>query len=136
MRTGKIAINGKEYLLCFSARTMRNFSERYGGLENMDKVMTDGTEVEQLDESIWQLKEMLEAGNRYAKLEGLENPEPPSTEDLYDLCDIGDFTKMKERIFESITESNKREVEVEQGKEKNATTTQKDSHLGGTYGMD
>ena len=33
MRTAKIEINKKEYLLCFSARVMRDCSERYGNAE-------------------------------------------------------------------------------------------------------
>ena len=36
MRTAKISIDGREYLLCFSARVMRACTERYGGVESID----------------------------------------------------------------------------------------------------
>ena len=45
MRTAKIKINKKEYLLCFSARVMRDCSERYGNAENIGKALTEGTET-------------------------------------------------------------------------------------------
>ena len=71
MRTAKIEINKKEYLLCFSARVMRDCSERYGNAENIGKALTEGTEVQKMDESFWLLSAMMDAGAKYAKVEGI-----------------------------------------------------------------
>ena len=77
MRTAKIEINKKEYLLCFSARVMRDCSERYGNAENIGKALTEGTEAQKMDESFWLLSAMMDAGAKYAKVEGISTP-PPS----------------------------------------------------------
>lgn len=123
MRTGKIEINKKDYLLCFSARVIRACSQRYGSVDKIGDALTEGTEIEIMDECFWLLSTMMDAGARYAKLEGIENPTPLSFEDLYDLSDLLDLAMAKERIFETVAEGNKREVEVEP-EQKNAETAQ------------
>lgn len=135
MRTGKIEVHGKEYILCFSARVVRACSERYGGIERIGNVLTEGTQAEQMDESFWLLEKMMEAGARYAKLEGLENPTPLSFDDLYDLCGMDDLAEMKTSIFETVSNGNGRSVEVEPEKGKNAEATLQESLLSGTSGM-
>ncbi len=136
MKTGKIEIGGKEYLLCFSTRVMRACSERYGGIGNIDKALLEGTEARMMDESFWLLAAMMDAGARYARLEGIETPPPLSYDDLYDLCGVDDLLGMKTKIFETVANGNEREIETEQEKGKNGETTQTDSVQGGTSGMD
>lgn len=123
MRTGKIKINNKEYLLCFSARVVRECSERYGSIDRIGDVLTKGSEIEKLDESFWLLATMMDAGAKYAKLENIENPEPLSYDNLYDVSDLLDLSMAKEHIFKTISDGNKRNVEVEQER-KNAETAQ------------
>ena len=124
MRTGKITLNNKEYLLCFSARVVRDCSERYGSVEKIPDALTNGTEVEVLDECFWLLERMMNAGARYAKMEGLENPMPLSAEDLYDACDFIDISNMKASIFETVSNGNERKVETETEEGKNTEATQ------------
>jgi hypothetical protein len=124
MRTGKIEINKKEYLLCFSARVIRACSQRYGNVDKIGDALTKGTEIEIMDECFWLLSTMMDAGARYAELEGMENPKPLSYDDLYDTSDLLDLATAKERIFETVAEGNKREVEVEPDR-KNAETAQR-----------
>lgn len=123
MRTGKIVINKKEYTLCFSARVIRACSQRYGAVDKIWQALSKGKEIEQLDECFWLLSTMMDAGARYAKLEGFENPEPLSVDDLYDVSDLLDLSAAKERIFETVAEGNKREVEIEPDR-KNAEAAQ------------
>lgn len=123
MRTGKIDVNGKEYLLCFSARVIRDCSQRYGSVEKIGNALTEGTEVEIMDECFWLLATMMYAGARYAELEGIENPKPLSFDDLYDLSDLLDLAEAKERVFETVANGNKRNVEIEPER-KNAGATQ------------
>lgn len=123
MRTGKIEVNKKEYLLCFSARVIKECSKRYGSVDKINDALTKGSEVEIMDECFWLLATMIGAGARYAELESIENPAPLSFDDLYDLADLLDLSVAKERIFETVTGGNIREVETEPDR-KNAEATQ------------
>ena len=113
MRTGKIEINKMEYLLCFSARVIRECSKRYGSVDKIGDALAKGTEAEIMDECFWLLATMMYAGARYAKLEEIENPSPLSYDDLYDLSNLLDLSTAKERIYETVSEGNSREVEIE-----------------------
>lgn len=136
MRTGKIEINGKEYLLCFSTRVVRACSERYGGVENIDKALMQGTEANMMDESFWLLATMMDAGARYAKLNGIETPPPLSYDDIYDLCGVDDLMGMKTKIFETVASGSEREIDTELENEKNGETTRQSFMSGGTSGTD
>lgn len=135
MRTGKIEIGGQEYLLCFSARVVRACAERYGSMESIDKALMSGTEAEMMDESFWLLAVMMDAGARYAKLNGLEAPSPLSMDALYDLCGMDDLFQMKARIFETVTNGSERRIETEE-EGKNARTTRQNSVSSGMSGTD
>lgn len=126
MRTGAIVINKKEYVLCFSARVVRACTERYGSIENIDKYLLEGTETQTMDESVWLLEQMIVAGDRYAKQEGIENPAPLTYDEIYDLCGLDDLMGMRTKIFDAIANGNERKVEVEgdAADEKNMMTTQ------------
>lgn len=123
MRTAKIKINRKEYLLCFSTRVMRDCTERYGGIEKIGEALSGKDMVKMLDECFWLLAQMMAAGAKYAAVEGLPNPEPLSIDDLYDLCSVDDMLDMKTHIMETISEGSRREIEVEAEKEKKPKAT-------------
>lgn len=130
MRTGSITINNKEHILCFSARVVRACSERYGSIDNIDAHLLDGTETQTMDESVWLLEQMMAAGDRYAKQEGIENPAPLSYDEIYDLCGLDDLMAMRAKIFGTIADGNERTVEVEPtGDEKNMPATQQEKPL-------
>ena len=121
MRTATITLNGEDHLLCFSARVVRNCTERYGGMEKLDEVLSAG-DVRSFDEALWLLAEMMTAGDRYARQNGTANPSPLSVDDLLDLCDISDFAHMRAKIRETIVSGRATNVEVEP--QKNAVATQ------------
>lgn len=123
MRTAKIKINKKEYLLCFSTRVMRECAKRYGGIEKIGEALSGGDTAEMMDECFWMLAQMMAAGAKYAAVEGIPNPEPPSCEDLYDLCGVDELLDMKSHIMRTISEGSHREVEIEPEKGKNAEAT-------------
>lgn len=136
MRTGKIEINGKEYLLCFSARVVRDCVERYGNTESVFQALSEGTEIEQMDESFWMLAKMIDAGARYARLEGIENPQPLDQDALYDIFGVDDLLEMRTKIMGTVVGGSEREIETEQETGKNGETTRQDLVSGGTSGMD
>lgn len=121
MRTARITIDGAEHLLCFSARVVRACTERYGEMGGMDEALTSGSPVQAMDEAVWMIATMMDAGDRYAKLNGLDNPPPLTAEELLDVCDLGDFTQLTSKITETITNGKTPTVEAEPAKNAKAT---------------
>lgn len=119
MRTGSISINGKTYMLCFSARVMRDCVERYGDITGIDNALSDGTDIEKFNESLWLLSKMMEAGEKYARIEGLENPKALTEDELLDCLDIDSMSDMAAGIKKTIVNGNNREVTTTEPKGKN-----------------
>lgn len=124
MRTARIEIEGREHLLCFSARVVRAVTERYGGVEAIDGALSGSEPVRVLDEAVWLLATMMDGGARYAKLNDIDNPPALTADELLDVLDISDFGRLKDKIAETIT--NGKSVNVEAEPPKNAKTTQAD----------
>ena len=119
MRTGKVEINGKEYLLCFSTRVLMALEERGGSSEAELQRIMDEHKVSDL---FWLLEKMIDAGDRYAKLEGIENPGTISGDNLIDLVGVDDYETMFQSIVGAVAAGNTPEVKV---KTKNAETPAK-----------
>ena len=75
MRTATININGEERLLCFSMRAIMAVNDRYGGVEQIGSALSGDDVTHNLQEAIWLISTMLEAGARYAALNGMDNVE-------------------------------------------------------------
>lgn len=129
MRTVKLPIAGKERILCFSVRVMRACSERFGSFSGIYKAMAADNETERLDSVIWLLAELMKAGDRYAKANDMENPAPLSADDLLDHCDVADFVQLRGVITQAISAGSQTNIEVEPGK--NGEATQEKHHLSG-----
>lgn len=125
MRTAKITLNGEDHLLCFSARVVRNCTERYGAIEGINAALSTDDTVKALDESMWMLSQMMEAGARYARMNGIENPEPLDVDGLYDCCDMNDFAGLRGKIMETISNGQRATVEAEPPKNVGATREEK-----------
>ena len=110
MRTAKMSVDGREYLLCFSGRVIRNVTEKFGSLLAMYEAFGQEEQEKSLDAAVWVLSQMIQAGDRYAKLNGLENPGKLSFDDLYDLFDINDFTGIYSKIKETIRSGKQQTV--------------------------
>ena len=139
MRTATIRLSGRDYPLCFSTRVVRACTERYGGVDKISAALDASGPVSVLDESLWLLAAMLDAGARYARLNGQECPPPPTQEALYDLCGMDDLGRLRANIMETMTRGQSRTVEVEPPKNAVATQdgagTEGPSALSGTSGM-
>lgn len=123
MRTATIRIDGQRHLLCFSTRVIRAVTERYGDVAKLYEAISTEDPVHNLDESIWLLAAMMDAGGRYAQMHGLDNPAPLTAEQLYDACDISDFAQLRLSIMETVTNGQKTHVEVEPPKNGEAAGT-------------
>ena len=113
MRAATISIDGQRHLLCFSTRVIRAVTERYGDIAKLYESISTEDPVHNLDESIWLLATMMDAGARYAQMHGLDNPAPLAAEQLYDACDISDFAQLRLSIMETVTNGQQTHVEVE-----------------------
>ena len=122
MRTATININGEERLLCFSMRAIMAVNDRYGGVEQIGSALSGDDVTHNLQEAIWLISTMLEAGARYAALNGMDNPPTLSCEELYDLCGTDDLAGLREKIMETIVRG--RDVHVEVEPEKNGPAAQ------------
>ena len=120
MRTARIRIDGKEYPLAFSVRTMRSCTERYGSMSGVGQALEQEDEARVLDECIWLLSVMMDAGARYQRLNGQE-AQALDYDSLYDLCGMDDLVDMRTRIMETIALGTATEVNAEPGKNAEAT---------------
>lgn len=126
MKLGTIKILGKEYVTCFSLRVVKAVTERYGGVSDMAGALTPADDSEAsviavMDESLWVLTTMMEAGYRHAKREGLDALEPPTMDELLDGCDLSDLGTIKAGISETMSDNSERSVEAVPSKKDDTT---------------
>ncbi len=117
MRTGSITILGKNYPLCFSARVIKNFEEKFDcSIGELYNVL--GQEGKTLENTFWLLSEMSKAGSRYKELaDGEEAPKPLDIDFLFDVFGVDDIANLKNNIAVTIEGGVKREVEAEEDEE-------------------
>ena len=124
MRTTIFTENGREHLLCFNPWAQREFLARYGGIENINDKLNEGSTVDMMNEAVWMLSTLIMAGDKYAKLEGIPNARTFTAEELLIVCDLEDFANMRNTIHKTLIDSSKREVNTKAENQGNAKTTQ------------
>lgn len=118
MRTTKIEIHGKEYLLCLSTRVIQNIEERGETIgSELQKVMNGSVK-----ETFWLTHQMLAAGHKYAQYEGLENPEPPTLDYLLDTIGPDEYKGLYSVIGQAVKNGSQATVEVEPSKKDDGAT--------------
>lgn len=120
MKCRVVELCGQQYPLRFSLRVVRDCTERYGSIENIFNAMQvqEGQEGGQIvDEILWLLGAMLDAGYRYARLNGESTPAPPDADTLLDVLDIQDAQRT---LMDAMVGDSVRTVEAES--EKNGRT--------------
>lgn len=112
MRTTTANINGKGYLMCFSTRVSQLCEERSGGIQKqLDKTFKDVNQGK-TTELFWLFYELLRAGARYAKLEGIENPELMTYDDLIDSVGIDDWEGLFSKVMGTVEAGSEQTVEA------------------------
>ena len=119
MRTGKIKIGGEEYLGCFSTRVLANV-EDYTGM-SFEAGLKDILEKQSIKDIVWIIAPLISAGDKYAKMEGIDNPGTLDEEEIYDLVGIDDYKGMFGQINEVVKAGTKPEIELKPGKNAKAT---------------
>ena len=112
MRCKTVTLAGIEYPLRFSLRAVKACGEKYGSLEKMFEAIQrrGGGTLEVVDDCLWLLGVMLDAGYRYNLANGQSALEPPP-EDL--LLDTLDLAEMQVALLSAIAGDSERTVEAE-----------------------
>lgn len=94
MRTGKFDFYGKSYLITFNARV--NAALEAEGIR-LDRLAENDTPVSSI---VRILSHMIDAGDRYARMNGIENPGTVDYDTLLDGLDMPDIQKLPALIAE------------------------------------
>lgn len=121
MKTVRVEIDEREYILCCPISVMKELNEHFGGIEKIDELFNYGDLSTIVDESMWILSTFMRAGERYAEKNGIECSEALTVEQLQDVCDIETLFDLRESLFEIMSASTKQEIELEPQKENGAT---------------
>lgn len=117
MRTGEVTIQGKKYLTCLSTRVMVALEERGGSAEKeLNRILKN----EKMGDLFWLLAQMLQAGDRYAKAEGLDNPGPLSEDFLLDCLGPDDYPSLFAAVTAAVEKGATPTVEAAPGKNEGA----------------
>lgn len=107
-----VELCGRRYPLRFSLRVVRDCTERYGSIENIFNAMQvqEGQSGKLVDEILWLLGAMLDAGYRYGRLNGEDVPDPPDADELLDVLDLQDAQRT---LMEAMVGDLERSVKAE-----------------------
>lgn len=121
MKTVRVEIDEREYILCCPISVMKELNEHFGGMEKIDEALSQNDLSAVIDESMWILSTLMKAGERYAEKNSLDHNKALSVEQLQDLCDISTLFDIRESIFDVLSASAKQEIELEPAKNQDTT---------------
>lgn len=121
MRTSKVTINGKEYLACFSTRVLIDIEERYGNwADGLKEILKE----DNTPGVFWLLARLIDAGNRYAKIEEIENPGTLSEDDLIDSTGVHEYKEIFKSVYGAVSAGSTPTIQTKPTKEsKNENAT-------------
>lgn len=119
MRTATITIGKKDYIGCFSTRVLNNLEE-YTGM-SFENALSDILEKRSITDIAWLVVQVINAGDRYAKMEGIENPGEITTEEFYDRVGVDDYPKLFTQLNEIINGGTTPQIETKTPKNAKAT---------------
>lgn len=103
MKTGTITIAGHTYLTCLSTRVLMRLQDK--GKGSIKKVFAEIEKNASLSETFELLYMLMDAGARYAKLAGIENPPLISYDEMIDTLGIDDLPALQESIAAAVVAS-------------------------------
>ena len=114
MKISYIPLLGKDYPLCWSLAVTEKLTDEFGSLESAMDAAKDGS----IKVICRMLDLLLEAGQNYCKVAGIECP-PPLPCRAADVIDVSEPEAVTQ-VFKAMAAGNERKVEVV---EKNAAAT-------------
>lgn len=101
---------GEERLFCFSLRVLNDASAKFGGVDAIFTAMDGDKSVENI---AWLASRMMDAGDRYAKRHGLENPAPVNADDILDELSYNEVLGLRDVVLSSVGHDSEAEVSVQ-----------------------
>lgn len=117
MRTATLDLEGR-HILCLSLRAVHEITAKYGGLPALFQALTDPDTEKRTESLIWTLGILMDAGDRYAKLNSLENAPVPG--ELMDLIGPYDLSAVRNAVFAAISNGQSGTIQTKEVKGKNA----------------
>lgn len=111
MRKSSIEIEGQKHLLVFSVRVMDSCCDKWGSLDAIEDALSDSKTG--LRDNLWLLEQMMVAGDKYAKRNGIENPAPLTLDELLDCYDMTNLAEIGNAIKATFDASNETTVQTE-----------------------
>lgn len=102
MRSGKITVNGHEYVICMSTRVLMGLEEK--GL-TLESVFAD--EKHQITNIFTLLALMIDAGDRWSKMNGEESPGTITLDELMDSTAVDQYQDIVAGITSTLAESGR-----------------------------
>lgn len=114
MPENTIEVNGKKYELIFSTAATMEVSEKFNGIENIAKQLSESSESKQFETVIWLINLMINQGiKRKNFLTGKD--EPLMTEEQLALfTEPSEFSNWLKIVLATMTKDSTREIEVEE----------------------
>ena len=113
MRYSRLNICGKEYTLVMSTRVIAHYQEMG---KDISTILDEGGISGIMD----MLQRMIEAGDRYARMEGMDNPGVLTLDEILDATGPEDYAGIIEAVTLAVTGERKVEAEPDP---KNADST-------------
>ena len=105
-------ICGEERVLCYSLRVTKAVTERFGTGGIREK-LKDSSTAETLDAVIWMLTLMMQAGKKYADMNGMTCPPAPTEDEMLDCYGLDDLEELYGTFTETMAAGQKQGVEAE-----------------------
>ena len=113
MRYSRLNICDKDYMLVMSTRIIAHYEEMG---KDISSILDEGGVSGIMD----LLQRMIEAGDRYAKMEGMDNPGTLTLDEILDVFGPDDYRRIILTVSEAVTGKRNVEAEVDP---KNADST-------------
>ena len=118
MRLIKLNVCGREFPAAVSLSVVKSATEKYGSLDAIFR--PEENEIQTLDKLIWFYSALLQAGQKVAREQMEEAPEPPTQAQLMDLWGLDDLVALEDAAKAVIIESSRPTVEIVEQDPKNA----------------
>lgn len=129
-RTTSFEIAGKEYILCYSTRAVRAVTEKYGSPGKMEHALSESeSAIERTETMLFVLHELLCAGARFSKLEGIENPTTPTLDELHRVYPLLFPQRVTAEIKKAITVGSAVSTEIKPIEPKEKSKSKKPKNL-------
>lgn len=128
-RSVDFELRGVTYTLCFTLEAAEQFYRRYGDIDGWfkrlseltrqeetdpdtgeTKVLVEGNQIKLLAEVLWLLDTLMQAGYEYCAWDREEAELPPGLDELRKLICIGDISRIRAAVLQTVILGNQREV--------------------------